>query len=101
MLKRPALRPRPTARPPNISGAAETSVLAIALRLPKDPARRRAYAAIGRSGSKPVLVKMLETMMTTPATANASTIEYTGIEATAHFCARNARQVTDAPRRWP
>ena len=85
-----------------MSGAAATSVLAMPLPLPNAPAKRRAYAANGRSGSKPVAVNALETMTTTAATAKARTIEYTGTCAFDQVGARRARQrLTCAPRRSP
>src|SRR5947208_13602643 len=74
----------------------------MALSLPNDPAKRRAYAANGKSGSKPVAVKVLETMTTTAATAKARTIEYTGIDAFAQVGPRRPRQrLTRGPRRSP
>src|SRR2546426_8624076 len=100
ILKRPALKPSPTASPPKIRGAAATRVLAIPVPLPKAPASRLAYAANGRRGAKPVDVKTLETTITTAATTNASTMARSGIEATCQICRANRRnRLTSCPCR--
>ncbi len=78
MLNRPALKARPTDRPPSSSGTVVTSVLMIARSEPTDPSIRAANASTASPGWISPVTSQLEAMMTIEPTRRDSTIAMSG-----------------------